>query len=255
MDTLCIPTGSKDANLRLAQVDSMASIYKGAFYGLVLDAELMNTVSNHTPASRRSELIGLQTRASLACSIWMTRSWTLQEGQLPPRLAIKFKNGIAIMGKYPISRNHFGDYGERFLHTRGDGNNRSGHIERVDRLSGRAPVEERAANGSEIEMTEILQKPLTLDLEHVDRMLFRDCFATFFSSSKFANVKPRVTDHKDSSTEPTFATVWDELAGRSTTKPEDVPCIMTNMLDLTNDGLLDLDNAAQMFQTILLSLE
>ncbi|QDS76391.1 hypothetical protein FKW77_003740 [Venturia effusa] len=49
--------------------------------------------------------------------------------------------------------------------------------------------------------------------------------------------------------------VWNELSGRSTTQAEDVPVILTNMLNLDNGGLLTLRTTRERFQVILLSLE
>lgn len=61
MDTLYIPVGKGEWSLKLAQIDKMTSIYKGAISSLVLDAELMATrleaepVSLEAPRSNNTE--------------------------------------------------------------------------------------------------------------------------------------------------------------------------------------------------------
>ncbi|KAI1771127.1 hypothetical protein F4818DRAFT_445457 [Hypoxylon cercidicola] len=118
MDTLCIPPGAKPQHmaLRLSQIDKMSSIYKGAALTLVLDHELMQTESyfSSTRSGREGSGISLsaETRARIASSVWMRRSWTLQEGQLPPKVAIKFKNDIVLMGRMSFKD---GSYCERSL--------------------------------------------------------------------------------------------------------------------------------------------
>lgn len=44
-----------------------------------------------------------------------------------------------------------------------------------------------------------------------------------------------------------FAFVWNELAGQSTSFSGDAPLIIANVLNLQNYGLVDLEDAAQMF--------
>jgi hypothetical protein len=216
----------------------MASIYKEASPSLLLDLELVNTDFFSAPAFERKpshsrgwqwprflELlecqlpvntrpsIGTEAHSQLACSIWMTRSWTLQEGQLPPTIAIRFQNCIVVLGR---NTEHDGQYLERI----------AGISESYD--SSLAPIAEIDRSSTEC--------------ERVDIALQKDIYDTFFADSGEVQLMSR------------FASVWDDLAGRSTTKAENVPLIMTNMLNLGNRGLLDFDNASQMFQTILLSL-
>ena len=103
MGILCIPVKAEDMGLRLSQIDRMSSIYKGAAFTLVLDHELMQTelhFSSLKDDQEKSRIsLSAKTRARIACSVWMRRSWTLQEGQLPPNIAIKFINDIVIMGR------------------------------------------------------------------------------------------------------------------------------------------------------------
>ncbi|KAH7345822.1 hypothetical protein BKA66DRAFT_554927 [Pyrenochaeta sp. MPI-SDFR-AT-0127] len=86
MDTLCIPVKPEDAQLRRISINTMASIYAGAHTTLVLDSELLKTPSD-TP----------DCLARIICSVWMRRSWTLQEALLSPQCKIQFKGNRAII--------------------------------------------------------------------------------------------------------------------------------------------------------------
>lgn len=89
MDTLCIPVAPEHYDLRLDQIDKMASIYKGAAATLVLDYGLMTFPR---PGWGFNEST-CELRARIACSTWMTRCWTLQEGRLPRVLSILLDGG------------------------------------------------------------------------------------------------------------------------------------------------------------------
>jgi hypothetical protein len=224
MDTLCIPVGEREQSYRLAQIDNMSSIYKGATWGLLLDAELMSISYSRSQPDVHS---------LLACSIWMTRSWTLQEGKLPSQLAIQFHDCIVVLGRRS-ARN--GEYSQK-------------KIDRPLRMPPELASPERP----------FIVKLRNFTFRHRNResihkgkhgrcscpvaALERSFFDTFFAVHDSSDM----TEH--------FALVWNELSGRSTTMPEDIPMIITNMLDLKNNAMLDLNDAGKMFQTILLSLK
>jgi len=84
MDTLCIPVNSEEA--RKVAINSMARIYAGAANVLVLDPELRRETSADL---RLGDL-----ERTVACSSWMARSWTLQEGALAAELRLKFADQI-----------------------------------------------------------------------------------------------------------------------------------------------------------------
>ena len=262
MDTLCIPVGPDESALRLTQIDSMASVYKDASCSLVLDAELMSTVccpdtvtprgsstgywphctgTSPQPFYTTLASVGVEARARLICSVWMTRSWTLQEGQLPPNIAVQFKNKLVSLGRVSKA---CGQYTERLVSTdvdiatspRQPGLTYSTPIE----ISDESTVQDQSVS-DDIEMTETV--PLSdRECECADIALQRNLYDTFFADSAWSDLTRK------------FASVWDELAGRSTTMARDVPLIMTNMLNLVGRRLLIMDSAEKMFQTILLSL-
>jgi hypothetical protein len=97
--------------LQLIQIDKMASIYKGAMTSLVLDAELMTVVpkiatqsaealgSHRNASTRSSKMLHVEARTRIACSVWMSRSWTFQEGELPPTVTVQYLNTAVVMGR------------------------------------------------------------------------------------------------------------------------------------------------------------
>ena len=90
-DTLCIPVKEEHADLKNRSIDTMNSIYAGAKRVLILDAELMTTDSINTE----------QSLARVACSVWMCRSWTLQEGILANKCVFQFANKMHTASRSP----------------------------------------------------------------------------------------------------------------------------------------------------------
>lgn len=232
MDTLCIPVGEGEIGLRLLQIDMTASIYKGAISGLILDSELMGSrptydrISNldlNTSRVGRIVDMSVETRARVACSVWMCRSWTLQEGQLPSSMAIQFSNEMVYLGRRSLTNGEF--------------------VECSIRIS-RAPT---ASPDVETDGTVVGRRnPGFNDTQQQAEPPHCDCakfaFEGYLSSAFFAS-------------RPSFASVWNELAGRSTTKPTDVPLIMTNILDYKNRRLAEYHTSGDMYLSLILSLD
>ena len=87
MDTLCIPVKQEHSALRAQCIDAMASIYAGSNQGFVLDAELMATKLSAYPDKREA-------LCQISCSVWMCRSWKLQEAILPVHCLFLFADRI-----------------------------------------------------------------------------------------------------------------------------------------------------------------
>jgi hypothetical protein len=87
MDTLCIPVLREDVQLRNQCIDAMASIYAGSSRVFVLDREL---TAIPLPEICRD----LEYQYQITCSVWMCRSWTLQEAMLPGECLFQFDGGI-----------------------------------------------------------------------------------------------------------------------------------------------------------------
>jgi hypothetical protein len=243
MDTLCIPVGSNERAYRLAQIDSMASIYSGASYSLVLDAELSNIVyvgdsvmdqdcqSPHRHS--RHNLFAL-----LACSTWATRSWTLQEGRLPKKVAFQFYDSIVVLGGYDSGKKEGNKLIEEISTPR-----KHRYPLHEDAIPIVVIGQPHSPGKNPVRRTSDPTQPLLAkDCCCADMVLERAFYSTFIGPRKLAHMSDL------------FAETWDELAGRSTTMPEDVPLILTNMMNLLNNRLVKLHDAGDMYQTILLSL-
>ncbi|KAI3396831.1 hypothetical protein diail_11660 [Diaporthe ilicicola] len=85
IDTLCIP--ANDASLRLQCIDAMASIYAGSSRVFVLDKEIMAIPVD-------ADVNKMQILEQVICSVWMCRSWTLQEAILPEECVFVLDGGI-----------------------------------------------------------------------------------------------------------------------------------------------------------------
>jgi len=95
MDTLCIPVQTAPPAIPIPEevlqdvkekaIDKMNIVYSSSSHTLVLDAELraIPMASNHTTKLAYIQYCG-----------WTTRSWTLQEGCLPPSTVYAFSDGI-----------------------------------------------------------------------------------------------------------------------------------------------------------------
>ena len=245
MDTLCIPTGRDEWSLRLAQIDKMASIYKGAVSSLVLDAELMSTTlyceleSSHDHNDRGTIVdepwrLGLEARACIACSAWMSRSWTLQEGQLPRTIAIQFLDDIVVFGRRSPTD---GAFVERS--TRGIG---------LQLEEPAASFQASSSAAQELSTPTNYHQPSLLGNAQIEDEHSRpcDCVGIALEHTFFSAFFGEVTR---------LNTVWNELTGRSTTMPSDIPFIITNILDMENIELLKYHEPGEVFKAIILSLD
>jgi hypothetical protein len=95
MDTLCIPLQTAPPNVPIPDIvlndikskaiDKMNNVYSSSSHTIVLDAELRTIPIS---ASHATKLAYIQ------CCGWTTRSWTLQEGCLPPSIVFAFSGGL-----------------------------------------------------------------------------------------------------------------------------------------------------------------
>ncbi|KAH8779864.1 hypothetical protein F5883DRAFT_689597 [Diaporthe sp. PMI_573] len=155
IDTLCIPT--QDSILRSQCIDAMSSIYAGSSRVFVLDKELMET-----PMRREFGVIDISyCLIRIACSVWMCRSWTLQEAILPERCLFLFADGAVFQ---PASVTH-----------------------------------------SDSNMSKEAIEKTTLRIISADR-------------------EPSPQDVHS------FTSIWNNLAGRSTTQPEDLHIVLASCL-------------------------
>jgi hypothetical protein len=87
MDTLCIPVGESEAQVRCKRkaIGQMRKIYEDADRVLVLDDRIQQ-LSVSSPFCDRA--------ISLIVSNWQSRIWTLQEGVMAQQLFIQFSDGV-----------------------------------------------------------------------------------------------------------------------------------------------------------------
>ena len=206
LDTLCIPVHSADH--RRKAIDSMAHVYAGASNVFVLDPELRKVT--------KRDLTTTQLDLVVACSPWMARSWTLQEGALAVEIRLKFKDTVfrlpANMDFPLLSRSLI----QKPWH---------------DDIDSKAA--EQTSNSF---------------LSHA----YHDLSAFFFKnfpipdatawSKRWAAKRRR--SPKTSFTR--FIAAWSDLNGRSTTQPEDLAAILATLINLSAGEVLNLPKDQRM---------
>ena len=216
MDTLCIPVKAEHADLRKKTIDDMASIYVGAKAVLVLDQGLIKT-------SGRADYV-----SPIISSVWMCRSWTLQEGILSPLCVIQFADGFAVgsSGRPRGSMTWWSD---------GKGNPDDEEEPKSASKSTALQVEEAC------HIAEHIPTPNSILRSHLIETLFS------------IRMKPTTDKQSTDVLNRAFLSTWNALAGRSTTKSEDIYLILANIMDIDHESLRDRLPEERM-QRILLSL-
>jgi len=89
MDTLCVPVGEAQKDLRRMAILQMRDIYEGADRVLVLDDRVQKLSLTNSPFCDRA--------VGLIISNWQSRIWTLQEGIMAQQLFIQFSDGVCTL--------------------------------------------------------------------------------------------------------------------------------------------------------------
>ncbi|KAF1982109.1 hypothetical protein K402DRAFT_211244 [Aulographum hederae CBS 113979] len=206
MDTLCIPVQKKDKELKRRCIDAMASIYALSHTVFVLDRELM-ALSNILQDEREAKY-------RIACSAWMCRSWTLQEGMLPRYCLFLFSDGVFDA----LSSSEPGQSSEKTrLRSQPAQIEDCGSISAVSAL----PDENIIAKRSIAKRSSHLILPI---------------------------VRPRNTPNINR-----FISIWNDFAGRSTTMPEDLYVVFASCLDFKLRQLQAFKRSEDKMQRIVLS--
>jgi hypothetical protein len=228
MDTLCLPLKKHHAALWEQSLNSMASIYAGAETTIVFDAELTATnVDSY-------EFLG-----RLICSVWMRRSWTLQEGLLSPTCTMRFGKDLFVV--FYLTKQSF-----IHIYRCGQRPERVAHLSQPDAMSD--AVRRRLQKYLEHHFVRTRQvirfkeKQLAIDLHAMktrcspleERRMLEDAVDPHGLRVPFSD------GLIDLALSNAFVLVWNALSGRSTTKSDDLPLIMANILDFNCSQLLSL---------------
>ena len=206
LDTLCVPVRS--AHHRKRAIDSMAHVYAGASNVLVLDPELSKVT--------RTGLTMTQLDLVVACSPWMARSWTLQEGALAIEIRLKFKDtvfrlpastGFPILSRSLIQKSWHND---------------------VDSKA--------AARPSHPFISRTYHDLLAFSFRNFPIPDMSVCSKRWAASRRRS---PRTSHAR-------FIAAWNDLNGRSTTQPEDLAAILATLINLSAGEVLNLPKDQRM---------
>ncbi|KAH6625142.1 hypothetical protein C7974DRAFT_195424 [Boeremia exigua] len=251
MDTLCIPVDPKHEHLRKKAINQMASIYAAAIRELVLDAELMQY------EAATSSALGILAR--VACSAWMTRSWTLQEGVLARECIFQFKDcAVDPMHEWcqhgPRPGVPAAARGVSFpLPT--DEENWAVYVELYDMLWNtlhqdwkskyhKSPRQTKAGNFQRLRGGNITGHTLTLP--PIQGLSNRGA-SGLDETDHFTMELGEATRLKQ------LVDTWNELAHRSTTMPEDLHIIIANLLDFNAGSILSIPAREERMRAMILS--
>jgi hypothetical protein len=195
MDTLCIPVQTTPPaipipdkvlqDIKRKAIDKMNVVYSTSSHTLVLDGEMrmIPMAANHA-----TKLAYIQ-----SCG-WTTRSWTLQEGCLPPSTVYAFSDGI-----YPHK-------------------------------AARLAVSQftKPSRGSHGRDPNFLARQFD---SLVHREIWTSTTARYFSI--WDHWKPELPRRKNFMVRDRFAGVWNELLDRVSSQPADTPAIFANLLGVS----------------------
>ncbi|KAL8776845.1 MAG: hypothetical protein Q9194_002910 [Teloschistes cf. exilis] len=201
MDTLCVPVGQQHVAMRQKAIAQMAQIYVQAQCVLVLDPEL--------PHIRFEGLPREQIFASVLCSAWNSRSWTLQEACMARVFYIQFADGYYVLDR------EWHDFIK-------------GLTAAVECDSGESIV--RSFRGE-------MRDSLMLEVS--------DWFRQMPVMTKIRSYDSRTLMTKSEDWQ-NFSRVWNALRTRSTTKMDDLYGIIAIMVDLSAYEILKLDPQERM---------
>jgi hypothetical protein len=261
MDTLCIPVHPEHGHLRDRAITQMASIYAAAVQELVLDAELMQCEVVSRPA--------LESLARVACSAWMTRSWTLQEGVLARECVFQFgdcaidpihewclqgprpaKTSIALPAGFP----HLADIEQWAVYK-----------ELYDRLWDTLHQDWKSTYRKDPPPSAAYQASdgIRLDLGGLRAGRAAGKILTLPAAQGLSKRGRDGLDELDHFTmQPgqhhrikQLVDTWNELAHRSTTKPQDLHVIIANLLDFNADSIMNIPTSEERMRAMLLSFD
>ncbi|KAL8687564.1 MAG: hypothetical protein Q9218_006299 [Villophora microphyllina] len=199
IDTLCVPVGYEA--MRQRAIAQMAQIYVQAQCVLVLDPELQHMNLQGLPRE--------QVFASVLCSAWNSRSWTLQEACMARVFYVQFVDGYYVLDQ-----------------------------EWHDFMKGLTSISESGSTDGNVR---------NFGREVLDSLMFEvsDWFREMPVMTKIRGYDARTLMTKSEDWQ-NFARVWNALRTRSTTKTDDLYGIIAIMVDLSAYEILKLDPKERM---------
>jgi hypothetical protein len=212
MDTLCIPVqvappgipfSNEDLrDIKGKAIDKMNMVYSSSSHTLVLDAEMRMIPMSADHATKL---------AYSQCCGWTTRSWTLQEGCLPPLTVYALADGV-----YSQEARRFG---RRF----------SSKVNYAIRIA-------YILLGKRFTTPNLVMASRGLSPETVaqcfDYSVHYDIWTSF--SSRYFSIwdlnHPNRSGRNKIKERNRYVTVWNELLDRSSSQPADIPAIFANLL-------------------------
>jgi hypothetical protein len=217
MDTLCIPVLAEHRTLKMNTIHNMASIYAMATSVLILDQDLMSLA--RTRYNR--ELL-----CRILCCVWMWRSWTLQEALLAQSWTVQFRDGALKLQSL-------------------DGGKSAAPFSEVwiDRWGSRPD-----SQGPNSRQYLIHTDDRDIDVKKRLLEVFVQNFICFKPMGVLHLLPTTPTAHQ-------FASAWNALAARSTTKNDDLFLIFANVLDFETESLAGSQDFEADFQRMVLSFD
>lgn len=253
MDTLCIPVGAVFGESKVSAINRMASIYAGASQVLVLDQSLRKY-----QAARRTAPDVL---AAILSSTWMTRSWTFQEGAIAREVYFQF-NDVALD---PV--NEWSTTGER---TRSSGRDItynfperwtedhrfcSIYAELYNALWNKLRQSSKSSLSRDWTRLTPFSRRTVADADVRNMSFLRRMLHPVPSPNGAGNRRYMHMVKSESFRVGQLIFAWNELATRSTTKPEDIHVIMANLLDFSAAQVMAYKTEEQRMRAMLLSFD
>ncbi|ORY14044.1 hypothetical protein BCR34DRAFT_586079 [Clohesyomyces aquaticus] len=213
LDTLCIPVGEDEISQDLKQkaINMMALIYSQASQVLILDSGLEKS---RVGALSKTELL-----ARINFSRWMGRCWTLQEGALSPYSYFQCADGaINVLDVFPSSLRKLSRRCHYTSLTLSD-------LRSSVRARWFSPRSSGTMSAHDLSITDMLEDTIYATLYCSIRNSMH--ISAHMTDSQILG---GIVDKRAGHWTPHLVAIWNALARRSTTKNEDLPAILANLL-------------------------
>ena len=220
MDTLCIPVNLESSDLRMKAINKMDAVYAHAREVLVLDSEIQRLSIKETHPC--------EVLARLAYSSWMGRSWTLQEGAIGRATYFQCADGAMTLQRSRLDFTRQSLLSTAFL-----------------RLRELPSIVRHRATKIKFSESAISQCVGHDRVENFSLKMLLNSLHRVFHEAEISDIDHGAYLPKDLELA-AFVGFWNELAHRSTTKPEDMFAIFANLLDFNAGQIINLPQVERM---------